>query len=106
MSEIIDRDYAGEGIYRENILDHYKNPRNFGNIENFDAEYHEFNSLCGDELTLQIKIENNLVKDIRFFGKGCAISIASSSMLSEEIKGKKVDFAKNITKENIFNLLN
>ena len=86
-SEIIDRNYAGEGIYRENILDHYSHPRNFGKMEKFDVEHREFNPLCGDEATVQIKIENNIITDIKFHGKGCAVSVAASSMLLSEIKG-------------------
>jgi nitrogen fixation NifU-like protein len=105
MTEFIDRNYVGEGIYRENILDHYTHPRNFGKIESFDAEHREFNPLCGDETTIQIKVENNIVKDIKFHGKGCAISMAASSMLLTELKGKPIENIKNITKEFVFELL-
>ncbi len=105
MSEAIDRNYAGEGIYRENILDHYTNPRNFGKLEIFDVQHREFNPLCGDEVTVQIKLENNLIKNINFHGKGCAISMAASSMLLSELKGKPIENIKNITKEHVFELL-
>ena len=106
MSEFIDKNYAGDGIYRENILDHYAHPRHFGKLAKFDAEHREFNPLCGDETTIQIKIENNKIHDIKFSGKGCAISVASASMLLSEIKGKNLDEVKNITKEDIIELLN
>ena len=104
--EIIDKDYVGDGIYRENILDHYSHPRNFGRLEKFDIEHHEFNPLCGDEITMQVNIENNKIKDIKFFGKGCAISISASSMLTSEIKGKDIEELKKIKKEQVFELLN
>ncbi|MEK6937343.1 MAG: Fe-S cluster assembly sulfur transfer protein SufU [Nanoarchaeota archaeon] len=105
MTEIIDRNFAGEGIYRENILDHYTHPRNFGKLDKFNAEHREFNPLCGDETTVQIKVENNVIEDIKFHGKGCAISMAASSMLLTELKGQKIETIKNITKEHVFELL-
>ena len=105
MTEFIDRNYVGEGIYRENILDHYTHPRNFGKLEKFDAEHREFNPLCGDEATVQIKVENNIIKDIKFHGKGCAISMAASSLLLSELKGKKIENIKNLSKEFVFDLL-
>ena len=104
-NQIIDRDYAGEGIYRENIIDHYKYPRNFGNLENPDAEYKEFNPLCGDEATFRIKIENNKIKEIKFIGKGCAISMASCSILTEKIKGKSLNEARKLEKEQVYDML-
>ncbi len=106
MTEFIDKNYVGEGIYRENILDHYMHPRQFGKLEKFDAQHREFNPLCGDEETIQIKIDNKIITDIKFFGKGCAISMAASSMLLSELKGRNVDYVKNITKEDVFKLLN
>lgn len=105
MTEFIDKNYAGEGIYRENILDHYSKPRNFGKLQSFDVEYKEFNPLCGDEVTIQVKLENNLIQDIKFSGRGCAISMASSSMLLSELKGKSLDHARNLQKEFVFDLL-
>ena len=104
-NEIIDKNYAGDGIYRENILDHYAHPRNFGKLENFDAEFKEFNPLCGDETTIQIKVENNIIKDIKFSGRGCAISVAASSMLLTELKGKQLEYLKNLQKEFVYDLL-
>ncbi|MBS3171092.1 SUF system NifU family Fe-S cluster assembly protein [Candidatus Woesearchaeota archaeon] len=105
MTEIIDRNYAGEGIYRENIIDHYTHPRNFGKLEKFDVQHREFNPLCGDETTIEIKVENNIIKDIKFHGKGCAISMAAASMLLSELKGKPIENIKNISKEHVFDLL-
>ena len=105
MTEFIDKNYAGDGMYREHVLDHYTHPRNFGRLENFDAQHREFNPLCGDEETIQIKIEKNIIKEIKFFGKGCAISVAASSLLLESIKGKTIEETKKITKEDVFKLL-
>ena len=73
-------------MYREQILDLYKHPNNFGELPNFTHEYHEFNPLCGDEIIVQLIIENNKIKDIKFQGHGCAISIASASLLTDKIK--------------------
>ncbi len=95
-----------ESIYQENILDHYKNPKNFGRIGNATVHHHEYNPLCGDEIDLFLVIdEDKKVADVKFYGKGCAISLASASMLTEEIKGKKLDELKSFTKEKILELL-
>ena len=103
--ENIDRNYIGHGIYRENILDNYKNPRNYGRIENADAEFMDFNPVCGDELTIGIKFNTHTVKDIKIIPKGCAISVASASILSEFIKGRSKEEIKNLKNEDVFNLL-
>lgn len=93
-------------LYRENILDHYKNPRNFGKIQDADVTHHESNPLCGDEITIQLKLDaDGKVTDARFDGVGCAISISSASMLLETLKGKSIDEIKKIDKEVIFDLL-
>lgn len=75
-------------LYRDVILDHNKRPRNFGQIEGADARADGHNPLCGDRLTLSIKLNGDKVEDIRFEGKGCAISTASASLMTEAIKGK------------------
>lgn len=95
-----------ETIYQENILDHYKNPRNFGKIKNASVHHHEYNPLCGDEVDMFLLIgKNKKVDDVKFCGSGCAISQASASMLSEQIKGKGIDKLKKMTKENILEML-
>ena len=95
-----------ELIYQENILDHYKNPRNFGKIENASVHHHEYNPLCGDKIDIFLIIdESKKVVDVKFQGSGCAISQASASMLTEEIKGKSVEELKSFTKENILKML-
>jgi nitrogen fixation protein NifU and related proteins len=75
-------------LYRDVILDHNKRPRNFGKLEAADASADGHNPLCGDRLTVFLKMDGNRVEDIRFEGKGCAISTASASMMTEAIKGK------------------
>lgn len=83
-------------VYRQNIIDHYKKPRNSGSIDNADFIVHEVNTLCGDGVKFFIKFDESkkVIEDIKFQAEGCAISIASSSMLSEELKGKTLDEAK------------
>ena len=94
-----------ESMYQENILDHYKNPRNSGKIENASVHHHEYNPLCGDEIELFLVIKDKKIADVKFHGKGCAISQASASLLTDEIKGKNIDDLKNMAKENILELL-
>tara|TARA_Y100000310_G_scaffold345268_1_gene463248 strand:+ start:7865 stop:8275 length:411 start_codon:yes stop_codon:yes gene_type:complete len=94
-----------ELMYRENILDNYKNPRNKGKIDNPTVHHREFNPLCGDEIELFLTIEENKVVDVKFFGQGCAISQASVSILTEKIKGKTLEELKQITKEDIFEMI-
>ena len=95
-----------EMMYQENILDHYKNPRNFGRIENASVHHHESNPLCGDELDMFLVINNNKeIVDAKVNPHGCAISVASASMLSEEVKGKNIDELKIMTKEKILEML-
>ena len=93
-------------IYRELILDYYRNPRNFGRLENFDIDARDTNPLCGDEIEIQIRVgEDRKIEEIKFVGKGCAISQASASMLTELAKGKQLDWVKQVTKEDIFKML-
>ena len=78
-------------LYQELILDHTKRPRNFGTIEPATSTAEGYNPLCGDKLTLYLVVEDGRVKDVRFQGKGCAISTASASLMTEAIKGKTAD---------------
>src|SRR5258706_4721493 len=75
--------------YREYILDHYRNPRNYGKLEQPDVHAEDSNPLCGDQLALDLQIEGDHVTAVRFQGRGCAISQASDSMISVMIEGKK-----------------
>ena len=86
-------------------MDPYKNPRNSGKIENASVHHHEYNPLCGDEIELFLVIKDKKIADVKFHGKGCAISQASASLLTDEIKGKNIDDLKNMAKENILELL-
>ncbi|HEV7715381.1 MAG TPA: SUF system NifU family Fe-S cluster assembly protein, partial [Steroidobacteraceae bacterium] len=75
-------------LYRDVILDHNRKPRNFGQLEQADARADGHNPLCGDRLTVSLKMNGDRVEDVRFEGKGCAISTASASMMTEAVKGK------------------
>jgi len=92
-------------IYREIILDYYRNPRNFGKIDSPDITLKESNPLCGDEIEIQVKFDGDKVKDIKFNGKGCAISQASASMLTEMVMGKSLEDMKKVGKEDILESL-
>ncbi len=94
-----------EALYREAILDHYKHPRYKGHLENPDIHYHDHNPFCGDELTIELKVENDVVVAAAFDGRGCAISQATASMLMEEIIGKSLTELKALDKEYILELL-
>lgn len=94
-----------ELMYQENILDHYKNPRNHGKLQNASVEHHEKNPLCGDEIDFYLIIKNKRIADVKFNGHGCAISQASASMLSEQIKGKAIEEIEKMTKEYILEML-
>ena len=80
-----------QDLYREVILDHNRSPRNFGELDNADRIVEGVNPLCGDRLTLYIKLNDGKVEDIRFKGTGCAISVASSSLMTEKAKGGSID---------------
>ena len=94
-----------DDFYRDYILDHYRNPRNFGHLDRVDATAEDLNPLCGDTITMELQVDDGKVSDVRFSGKGCAISQASASMLTEEIKGMKLEdvarLSKDIVLENV-----
>jgi nitrogen fixation protein NifU and related proteins len=90
-----------DDIYREIILDHYRNPRNKGKLALADVSVHDSNPLCGDEIDIHLKIDSNKVQEIKFEGRGCAISQASASMLTEMVMGKDLEFLKDLKKEDI-----
>jgi nitrogen fixation NifU-like protein len=75
-------------LYRDVILDHNRQPRNFGALEPADASVEGFNPLCGDRLTVRLRLAGDKISDIRFEGQGCAISTASASLMTEAVKGK------------------
>lgn len=94
-----------DDLYREAILDYYKHPRHKGHLAAPDFQYHDHNPFCGDEITVELKIEDGVVVDAAFDGHGCAISQATASMLMEEIIGKSLDEIKAIDKEFILEML-
>ncbi len=94
-----------EDLYRDNIIDHYQNPRNHGTLENPDISYQDSNPVCGDELRIDLQVQDGRVVDARFTGHGCSISQASASMLTEEIIGKTLEEVRHIEKQDILDLL-
>jgi nitrogen fixation NifU-like protein len=90
-----------DDFYREYILDHYRNPRNFGHLEQVDASAEDLNPLCGDRIRFELKLKDGRVEDVRFSGKGCAISQASASMLSESLRGQKIEDIARMPKERV-----
>ena len=95
-----------DDMYREEILSHYKRPRNWGPLEGADLEFEDTNPLCGDELKVMLKVDaDRKVTDVRFDGHGCAISQASASMASEELVGKSVDELVALDKSFVLDLL-
>ena len=90
-----------DDIYREIILDHYRNPRNKGKLSNADVSIHDSNPLCGDEIDIHLKVEKDKIKEIKFEGRGCAISQASASMLTEMVIDKPLTVVKDLTKKDV-----
>jgi len=96
---------SADQMYREHILDHYRNPRNKGEIKNA-IHQHEKNPLCGDEIDMYLNIKKDRIKDVKFQGSGCAISQSSASILTDYIKGKNVhDVLKTLEKNNLQELV-
>lgn len=94
-----------DDLYQQNILDHSRHPRNSGRLEQPTVSRDEVNPLCGDKLHFDLLIESDVISDVRFTGRGCAISQAAASMLTEEIKGKQLAAVKQIGKDDVLDLL-
>jgi len=93
-------------IYKEIILDYYRRPRNYGHLEDHSIEAHDTNPLCGDEIDMQVKVSNGgTMEKVMYTGKGCAISQASASMLTELAKGKPLEWVKQLSKEDVLKML-
>jgi len=110
MNENLDPNWVGENteeeeIYKENILDHFKNPHNFGKLDNYTFKHMEYNPVCGDQIEIFVHLNNNKVKDVKFIGKGCAISMASASMLTEKIKNMRLEELRNIKNEVVLEMI-
>jgi nitrogen fixation protein NifU and related proteins len=94
-----------DSLYAEEILDHYKHPHNFGHLDNADIHTEAINPLCGDRLAMDLRVRDGVVEDVRFTGRGCAISQASASMLTDHMLGKKLDDLAGTTREDIMEML-
>lgn len=92
-------------IYHEMIVDYSRNPVNFGKIEDHDVTFHDSNPLCGDSIDIDMKIDDDKVTDIKFHGRGCAICMACSSVLTEITKGKNLDDVRKIEKNDVLSEL-
>jgi nitrogen fixation NifU-like protein len=89
-----------DDFYRDFILDHYRNPRNFGTLDPATVSAEDLNPLCGDQIRMDLRVNGDgVVEEIRFSGKGCAISQASASMLTEEVKGMKLEDVAKLGKD-------
>jgi nitrogen fixation NifU-like protein len=94
-----------EQIYREQILDHSKHPRNKGVLDPADFTFEDVNPLCGDEIRIDVRVKDDRVDEIRFSGRGCAISQAAASMLTEMVVGQPIDEVKALGKDDILDEL-
>ncbi len=94
-----------ESLYREIVLDHYRNPRNRGTLDPADYSYEDTNPLCGDEVRIDLRVEDGRVTDVKFTGRGCAVSQASTSILTELIQDMPLDEVKALTKDDLLDEL-
>lgn len=92
-------------IYRELILEYYRNPVNKGELSDANVKAKDSNPLCGDVIEMQVRMNGDKIEDIRFRGQGCAISQAAASMLTEVVKGKPVETVKSLGKKDIIELI-
>lgn len=92
-------------MYREHLIELYKSPSNFGELENPTHEKTAHNAICGDEITVQLLVEGDTIKDIKFSGSGCVISMVASSLLTDKIKGMKISEVKKLKAEDMLELL-
>ena len=92
-------------LFRENILDHYQHPRNHGTLEHPDITYQDANPLCGDQLRMDFRIKDGRIDAVRFSGHGCSISQASASMLCERIEGRSLEEVKQISRDEVLEML-
>lgn len=90
-----------DDLYREVILDHNRNPRNKGTLDPADHTYEDTNPLCGDEVRIDVRVADNRITEIAFSGRGCAISQASTSILTEMVDGQTLDQVKAMTKDDV-----
>ena len=96
---------SGDPIYTDMIIEYSRNPSNYGKLENPHITRHDSNPLCGDSIDLYLNIDDNKISDVKFDGKGCAICMACSSVLTELIKGKDLDDVKKFEKDELLSEL-
>jgi nitrogen fixation NifU-like protein len=94
-----------DDLYRDYILEHYRRPHNFGVVDDPSASYEGSNPLCGDRITMQLRVKDGVVEQIGFTGRGCAISQASASLLTDEVKGKPVEEVVGLGAADVLDLL-
>ena len=94
-----------DDLYRDYILEHYRRPHNFGVLEDPSASYEGANPLCGDRITMQLTVKDGVVTEVGFTGRGCAISQASASLLTDEIKGKAAEAVAGFGADDLLELL-
>ncbi len=94
-----------DDLYRDYILEHYRRPHNFRVLDEPTASYEGANPLCGDRITMMLEISDGVVRDVAFTGRGCAISQASASLLTDEIKGKTVAEVEKMTPDDVLDLM-
>jgi nitrogen fixation protein NifU and related proteins len=92
-------------LYRENILEHYQNPSNFGTIDDPDITYEDTNPLCGDRIRIDVRIKDGKIAEIKFSGRGCAISQASASILTEMVDGQDLEMVRELSAQDILDEL-
>ena len=92
-------------LYSETLLDHFRHPRNYGDLPAADISYESFNPVCGDRIRIALKLNERVVQDVRFKGDGCAISTAAASLLTELILGRDVEDVSTITDDRLIHAL-
>lgn len=92
-------------LYSEDILEHSKYPSNYGTLDHPTASHEEHNPLCGDQVQIDLLLEDNIIQQVRFSGQGCAISIAAASMLTEAVEGLTLEAARAYTKDDLLDLI-
>jgi nitrogen fixation NifU-like protein len=90
-----------DSLYKEIVLDHYKNPHNFGTLDPADYTAEDSNPLCGDQIRMDLRVEDGTVTDVKFTGRGCAVSVASASILTDMVMGRPLDEVREISKEDL-----
>ena len=93
------------GLYAEEIVSHYEHPHNAGVIEGASVSFHNYNASCGDDITMYLKLDKGRITDIKFKGSGCAISVASASMLTDFVKGKSLKDVEAMNVKTIIDII-